>query len=40
MTLLKLLLTDTAGNECPAVSVNAVGEMLARDTDPLTAAVR
>ena len=40
MTLLKLSLTDTAGNKRPAVSINAMSEVLAGYADPLAAAVR
>jgi hypothetical protein len=39
LTLLKLLLADTAGNKCSAVSVNAMSEVRAGDADPLTTAI-
>ena len=39
LTLLKLLLTDAASNKCSAMSINTVCEVLARDADPLTAAI-
>ena len=40
LTVLKLLLSDTAGNNGSAMGIYTVGEVRTRDADPLAAAVR